>query len=385
MCIAPLTIYIGPKGEKVPQEVACHECWQCRKNAIDDWVGRNIAESKTSKASHAVTLTYGRDRRGEVDHERASILTYSDVQKYLKLLRRHGYPVRYFVTGEFGSRKGRAHWHIMLYWQDKVPPHVLDENFMEEHWPHGWSFWTEPTPHAVRYNCKYIQKDMGEAERQGHLAMSKKPPLGALYFRDLAERYVRQGLSPQTLEYSFPDVKRRNHRGSHELVRFRLRDRSADLFLGHFMAEWWNTYGDTPIPKSPLLDEWFSDWADWGERDGRVVYLSRAEKRAEYREWLERLGPERPPEFVPPKPKGFQWMNEDDWWAEFERINGRGNEQQQEIDEWIRGREVERRRAKRIGGEDGYRKVLREQGFVHEKRVGISAARGRSGSGRNSG
>ena len=249
MCIAPNILANG-------QPVACHECWQCREQAINDWVGRNIAESKTAIACHAVTLTYGRSRSGDADHERANVLTYSDVQKYLKLLRRHGYPVRYFVTGEFGSKKGRAHWHIMLYWLERVPENiVLDQNFMERHWPHGWSFWTKPSHNAIRYNCKYIQKDMGDAERQGHLAMSKKPPLGTAYFERLAEKYVAQGLSPQSLEYTFPEVRRRKQDGSEEVVVFRLKDTPAERFIEHFRTKWRERYGDKPYPPSRMIEE----------------------------------------------------------------------------------------------------------------------------------
>lgn len=246
MCKAPNILADGT-------EVACRNCSLCRDRAINDWVGRNIAESKTAVASHAVTLTYGRNKANDVDHERASVLTYSDVQKFIKLLRFHGYPVRYFVTGEFGSKKGRAHWHIMLYWQDKVPHHVLGKNFMQEHWPHGWSYWAKPDPHAIRYNCKYIQKDMGEAERQGHLAMSKKPPLGSKYFETLAEQYVTQGLSPQDLFYRFPDVRRLKKDGREEVIPFMLKDRPAELFQEHYIATWRAKHGNRPWPPSQLL------------------------------------------------------------------------------------------------------------------------------------
>lgn len=285
MCLAPQRLANG-------SEVACHKCWQCRERAIDDWVGRNIAESKTAKATHAVTLTYGRSRSNDVDHERAVVLTYSDVQKYLKLLRRHGYPVRYFVTGEFGSLKGRAHWHIMLYWLDKVPAHELDRNFMEEHWPHGWSFWTRPTPHAVRYNCKYIQKDIGDAQRQGHLAMSKKPPLGTAYFQQVAEQYVRQGLAPQDLHYWFADV--RNADGS--VKKFMLKDRPAEMFLQHYVDTWKRTYPGRHLPNSELVEE-FVDRGAWKN----VAEASR---------------PFIPPE---PKPRGWRWLDELDVEMQLER------------------------------------------------------------------
>ncbi|QMV02140.1 hypothetical protein GHV40_11910 [Devosia sp. D6-9] len=313
MCIAPNTL---PDGT----QVACHECWQCREQAINDWVGRNIAESKTSTACHAVTLTYGRGRANEILHERAVILTYSDVQKYLKLLRRHGFPVRYFVTGEFGSLKGRAHWHIMLYWQERVPEHVLDENFMEQHWPHGWSFWTRPTAHAVRYNCKYIQKDMGEAERQGHLAMSKKPPLGAAYFQQVAEQYVRQGLAPQTLEYTFPEVRRRRADGRQEVVPFMLKDRSAELFLEHYVRKWREAYPGQHLPNSALVEEFLDPGA-----------------------WKERAETNKP--FVPPEQPRHQrkppmdWI---DWRNDFDRRMGDGEERQQQAEREWREREDQR-------------------------------------------
>lgn len=258
MCVNPRRL---PDGV----EVACHECWQCRENRINDWVGRNIAESKTAKASHAVTLTYGRSRAGDADHLRAAILTYSDVQKYLKLLRRHGFPVRYFITGEFGGLKGRAHWHLMLYWQDAVPDHVLDQRFDEPHWPHGISFWTKPEVAAIRYNCKYVQKDMGSDERQGHLAMSKKPPLGAEYFDGLALRYAQQGLAPQTPFYTFPEAKKSD--GS--LVQFHLADRSLELFLDGYVRHWRALHGARHMPPSELVDNHTDagSWSDIGVAD----------------------------------------------------------------------------------------------------------------------
>lgn len=222
-------------------EVACRECWQCRENYINDWVGRCIAESQVATASHLITLTYGPDEHGNEDHVRARILTYSDVQLYLKRLRRAGYPLRYFVVGEYGSRKGRAHWHLLAFWQDKVPPHQLDKRFMEPHWAdgkdrvRGWSQWERLTHYAVRYCCKYITKEAAQrGERQGHLAMSKKPPLGDGYLRQLAARYAQQGLAPQDAFYSFPDVC--DKKGKR--IKFFLRGVSRENFLRYYAAEW---------------------------------------------------------------------------------------------------------------------------------------------------
>lgn len=244
--------------------VACRECWQCRETKVDDWVGRNIAESKTAKAAHVVTLTYGQDRTtGDIDHIRAAILTYSDVQKYLKYLRADGFPVRYFVVGEYGSMKGRAHWHIIMYWQENVPDHVLRENFMQKHWPHGWSYWDKCSPEAIRYACKYLLKDPADEEKQGWGPMpSKKPPLGHDYFRQLAEQYLEQGLSPQSLFYHFPDVRRvprtlraKTHKQFREAakpVQFHMTGKTAENFLQYFIDSWREKHGDDP-PRSDIV------------------------------------------------------------------------------------------------------------------------------------
>ena len=72
MCVTPSHLpEIGP--------VACRNCWQCRKNRINDYVGRCLAEQKFSDKALAVTLTYA-----DSDSANASILTYSDFQKFMK-------------------------------------------------------------------------------------------------------------------------------------------------------------------------------------------------------------------------------------------------------------------------------------------------------------
>lgn len=279
MCLNPL---------KVPDQgfVACRECWQCKERKIDDWVGRNIAESKTATAAHVVTLTYGQDRQtGDTNHLRASVLTYSDVQKYLKLLRFNGYPVRYFVTGEYGSRKGRAHWHIILYWQGAVPEHKLRQHFMEKHWPHGYSYWDKMSPEAVRYACKYLLKDADSDAQSFGPMPSKKPPLGDAYFRQLAQKYVDAGLAPQDLFYSFPDVLRvpygtrgktqKDYRTNAKPVRFLMKGKTAENFLEYFGALWREKYNDEP-PQSAAFwkheDRKLRDYVD-------SVQLPRFERR----------------------------------------------------------------------------------------------------------
>lgn len=262
MCNSPITIRIDRGDYTEPVEVGCHECWQCIERSVGDWVGRNIAESKTAIAANAITLTYGRDidpkssTFNRIDHPRARVLTYSDVQKYFKRLRKNGYPCRYFVTGEYGAMKARAHWHVMVYWLGDVPEHRLRKRFRNKLWPYGFQFWDQPSPGAIRYNCKYIQKDQGDDEKQGKLMMSKKPPLGTEYFLARAEQFVEQGLSPRDLFYSWREVTRPKKDGSTEIVKFQMKGAVKDLFLRHFVTVWQATYPGRHFPASEVVDAW---------------------------------------------------------------------------------------------------------------------------------
>lgn len=258
MCNAPTSLDNGDL-------VACRYCWQCKARKVDDWIGRNIAESKTATSAHVVTLTYGYDRStGGIDHLRAAVLTYSDVQNFLKKLRNHGHPARYFVVGEYGSKKGRAHWHIVIYWQGKVPTVTLRENIAFQHWEHGLTFWDKMTPEAIRYACKYITKDTTDDARQGYgPMMSKKPPLGDAYFKLLARRYVDNGLAPQDAFYSFPNVRRvppgtrastrSDMLQAAEPIKFLMQGKTAENFGRYFEKIWDETYPDRVYPHSEFL------------------------------------------------------------------------------------------------------------------------------------
>ncbi|MER8365968.1 hypothetical protein [Mesorhizobium sp. M1378] len=294
MCKAPQTLRDGTI-------VGCRNCSQCIGRAVDDWTGRCIAESKCAAAPFFVNLTYGPDEDGNKDHLRAALLTYSDVQKYMKALRHSGFRPRYFAVGEYGSTKGRAHWHVLIFWQDNsdvirernahnvavraklkkgkvlrvpagpIPPHTPSTRakqirFHEQHWDRGFSVWeplnltSEDTAAAVKYVCKYLNKDLGGSERQAKCQMSKKPLLGAAWLHDRARAHVEQGLAPQDLFYEFPDLPGK---------RFMLRPGSsaAELFLQSYIDQWEIAYPSRPLPPSKLVEE-FTDPGAWAGHNG---------------------------------------------------------------------------------------------------------------------
>ena len=163
MCISPNNISeVGL--------VSCHKCWQCRENKVNDYVGRCIAESHHSDETLSVTLTYG-----DGDTPESATLVYKHYQLFMKSLRNEGYKVRYIVAGEYGSTKGRAHWHAILFFKGKVPKNIeYDKRINWKHWNRGYSFIEKPSYKSYRYVMKYILKDTQLDVQNGHFSLSKK-------------------------------------------------------------------------------------------------------------------------------------------------------------------------------------------------------------------
>lgn len=220
MCISPNSVWVqrGPKWEQQP--VACRQCWRCRKNRVDDYVARAMAESATSSEVCVLTLTYApRDDLAD------KVLQPRHFQLFMKLLRRRGHKVRYLVAGEYGSLKDRAHFHAILFFTKLVgarraadynADHLADPEtsapFSREipqkrmchirEWPHGHvtADWSRSEA-AIRYVCKYL---LADDKKSAWFSLSKKPPLGAAWFAEKAEKAREYGVLPRTFEYLPP-------------------------------------------------------------------------------------------------------------------------------------------------------------------------------------
>lgn len=257
MCVRPVylpqEIYDDPDGRGVP----CRKCWACRRNRIYDWVGRCLGETVTSSDYTILTLTYAGDVPGSV------LLLYSDVQRMLWLLRRHGFSCRYIVSGEHGTRWGRAHWHIAIFWQGLSPPLPnLNEFGQWRYWPHGHVHNRKADSAGLAYILKYMQKDISLDNSVVRFAMSKKPPLGLPYFKRIADEMVERRIMPQSFDYSFPGVVDRKGR----LRQFQLRGRMRELYLDRFAVSWRLRWSEQPPPNA-FISEKHLDSIAKGEMD----------------------------------------------------------------------------------------------------------------------
>lgn len=264
----------------------CYLCWQCHRDRVEDWVGRCIAESVTSGATRCVTLTYGRDDRIGCDHPHATALHYEDVQSWLKRLRWHTKGrVRFFCTGEFGSRKGRAHWHLILFFERSAPNLALDRRAVHGHWTDGWSFWQEATNSKMRHAVKYILKDQFEGRERVH-RFSTVPGLGHEYFRLQAVKAVCQGLPPREFYRFADDIRRRD--GTPR--QYRLSRAALYAYLGHYDRAWRERYGNEDWPDSELMELYVDERERRARRSDGVTDVGWAEferrRLLEKRPWI---------------------------------------------------------------------------------------------------
>jgi hypothetical protein len=245
VCVTPLLLSSGVK-------VACGRCRLCRDNRVNDFVGRCVAEQSVSSEVMSLTLTYRGDPTG------AYILDYRDVQRMLYRLRSDGFAVRYIVAGEHGERKGRAHWHCILFFSGpKVPGVAFDVSKYDwKYWPHGFTYFRRANYEGFRYLLKYTlkQDELYSRGQTKKVRMSKKPPLGFHFFQELADRMVDGCFALHNPEYSFAACRVRGPDGKYRPRKFWLSDTSFRMFSERYVARWAEVHGGEP-PGTPFLHE----------------------------------------------------------------------------------------------------------------------------------
>lgn len=123
----------------------CGQCQNCRINKRRDWQARLLLEAASHAHSVFVTLTF-RDvgtphilRRSDV---RSFVLRLSEVQS-----------LRFFAAAEYGTKLGRAHYHIHLF-SDRP---FIDAN-INRCWPFGSVHIGNTEPASLDYTLGYLLK-----------------------------------------------------------------------------------------------------------------------------------------------------------------------------------------------------------------------------------
>lgn len=198
MCLTPKLVYTNRYVDiqTEPIKVWCGKCWQCLNARVNSYIGRGLAEASVSDWTVTLTLTYA-DRDDGAD----IYLDQLHAQNFIRSLRKRGHLIRYLIAGEYGKKKGRAHFHCVLFGQG-LPPEIPQKEMCSiDAWPHGYVFadWNADEA-SLRYVCKYLLKDLGN----NWMSQSLKPVLGTGWAVLKAHAMASAQVLPRTMEFMPP-------------------------------------------------------------------------------------------------------------------------------------------------------------------------------------
>lgn len=143
----------------------CGKCIECRLEYARQWAVRCVHEASMHDSNSFITLTYS-------DKDlKSPRLIYPDFQKFMKKLRKtQNEPIGCFVTGEYGEKTKRPHWHAILFNytpRDGVPSRKTiqgDQTFtsesLEKIWGHGRTEYGSVTFRSAGYCARYSAKKL---------------------------------------------------------------------------------------------------------------------------------------------------------------------------------------------------------------------------------
>lgn len=140
--------------------IRCGMCLGCKADHARDWAIRCYHESQYHPDSCFVTLTYSDNKLPP-----HGTLEPRDLELFWKNLRNKGLRFRYFACGEYGSKKGRPHYHAIIFGvrptektlhsqSAKGNPQYVSKIF-SDCWTHGFHTWSEFDPSCARYVAHY--------------------------------------------------------------------------------------------------------------------------------------------------------------------------------------------------------------------------------------
>lgn len=152
MCLSPLTISLNNEFIEVP----CRQCSECRSERRNSLLNNAFAIYYDNLKYHAwfITLTYD-DLHLPHNLDDIPVLNAKDLTLYFKRLRNHCNDFKYIACGEYGKRKSRPHYHVILF--AKVGSY--DWHDFIDLWGLGHvDISLCRSESAMRYVCKYITK-----------------------------------------------------------------------------------------------------------------------------------------------------------------------------------------------------------------------------------
>lgn len=201
-------IILGTRFNKKGEEVhtfllPCGRCIGCKLDKAKTWALRCMHEAKFHTESCWLTLTY--DEQHLPQENGYSKLVRSDLQKFIKRLRKAGCKFKYFGCGEYGDRTGRCHFHIILfgyrptdlevYKRSKEGFIMYNSAFLQKKWKNGFVVVADVSFDTAGYTARYSMKKQfktkivnpNEEVYKPFLCMSTRPAIGKDWYNSFKD------------------------------------------------------------------------------------------------------------------------------------------------------------------------------------------------------
>jgi len=251
------------RGDGQFLELPCGKCLGCRQTRNRAWSIRIGHEAQLYEYNCCATLTYDEKHLPE-----GGSLVYSDFQGFMRRLRRElvgvteipgrGRPIRFFVSGEYGAKNKRPHFHAVLF-NCKFPdleeakPGYWVSKTAERIWEKGavliGSVSTETAAYVAGYTLDkvygaagvshYVNVDRSTGEILGErrppfVEMSNRPGIGAWWFErfgaDLfpSDVAVQEGKAYKVPRYYWERFKKTADGGLVEEIAYRREQKAQE-------------------------------------------------------------------------------------------------------------------------------------------------------------
>lgn len=189
------TVTFNPKEgwtDRPTIPIKCGQCPGCQMARSKEWAIRCIHEAQMHYENCFITLTYR-----EEDVPRCGSLIKKHFQDFMKRLRKNsGVKMRYFHCGEYGEKRGRPHYHALLFgyrpedlalaFEGAEGP-VYTSPFLEKTWGKGFVTVGEVNFKSAAYVARYVLKKAFGAQahkeyeflQPEYVTMSRRPGIGA--------------------------------------------------------------------------------------------------------------------------------------------------------------------------------------------------------------
>lgn len=152
-CITPFYVKDKFTNDYIP--VPCSKCPPCKKRRTSGWSFRLVKEGERSHSALFVTLTYNTEVVPITENGFMN-LDKSDVQKFMKRLRKlSNEKLKYYVCGEYGSKRMRPHYHLIIFNADKEKVELA---WSLNKKPLGQIYIGDVNEASIGYTLKYMTK-----------------------------------------------------------------------------------------------------------------------------------------------------------------------------------------------------------------------------------